>query len=401
MSVARAVLDSVQGALRRQKLGPRAAEAKRTDLKGLPAKDIGADRAIDAGIAWLGRTQDLSKSRDGGSARHFSLIDGWSASYPETSGYIVETLVRYADQTGRREALDRARRMLDWLVAIQYPEGSFQGGMIDQTPKMPVTFNTGQILIGLAAGAALDKRYLDAMRRAADWLVETQEPNGSWQKYATPFARPGDKVYETHVSRGLFDAHAIDPTRGYLEAGMKQVDWALTHQKANGWLASCCLSNPERPLTHTLGYALRGIVSAYLASKEPRYLDAARLTADALLAVLGPDGKLRGRFDQEWRPTVNWVCLTGSSQIAECWLLLHRETGSEDYLRAGLLANSYVRRTITTDRDPDTDGGVKGSFPVNGLYGQWQYLNWACKFTIDANLVELEARGAKPNFQPG
>jgi hypothetical protein len=34
-------------------------------------------------------------------------------------------------------------------------------------------------------------------------------------------------------------------------------------------------------------------------------------------------------------------------------------------------------------------GGVKGSFPVSGGYGRFQYLNWACKFSIDANLLEL------------
>ena len=27
--------------------------------------------------------------------------------------------------------------------------------------------------------------------------------------------------------------------------------------------------------------------------------------------------------------------------------------------------------------------------PVNGGYGTWQYLNWACKFTIDSNCAEL------------
>ena len=37
-------------------------------------------------------------------------------------------------------------------------------------------------------------------------------------------------------------------------------------------------------------------------------------------------------------------------------------------------------------------GGVKGSQPINGDYGKWQYLNWACKFTIDANRAELAAR---------
>jgi hypothetical protein len=69
-------------------------------------------------------------------------------------------------------------------------------------------------------------------------------------------------------------------------------------------------------------------------------------------------------------------------------LLLHREIGRDNYLRAAKSANAYVRKTIELAGDPDIVGGVKGSFPVDGAYGRWQYLNWACKFMIDANMAE-------------
>src|SRR3546814_21159950 len=42
---------------------------------------------------------------------------------------------------------------------------------------------------------------------------------------------------------------------------------------------------------------------------------------------------------------------------------------------------------------PDTSGGVKGAFPVDGDYGAFEYLNWAAKFTIDANRKELALAG--------
>jgi alkylhydroperoxidase family enzyme len=93
--------------------------------------------------------------------------------------------------------------------------------------------------------------------------------------------------------------------------------WALKRQTENGWLATCCLDNPEHPLTHTLGYALRGIVGAYLSSKKRSYLQAACRTADGLLNAQMSNGALPGSLDAGWR----WVCLTGVSQIAHCWLL--------------------------------------------------------------------------------
>ena len=33
---------------------------------------------------------------------------------------------------------------------------------------------------------------------------------------------------------------------------------------------------------------------------------------------------------------------------------------------------------------------MNGSFPVDGEYGKFEYLSWAAKFFIDANILELE-----------
>lgn len=375
--------------LEQVRLPAAARAAQRRDAAGLPVVDPGPVRVIVEGIAWLGRAQDNSRTHDGGVARNYSLIEGWAASYPETTGYIVPTMLRYGEEHDDATAVARGRRMLDWLVSIQLPEGGFQGGTVDHLPRVPVTFNTGQILLGLAAGAGRDRRYLEPMRRAADWLVATQDSDGAWRNHPSPFAEPGEKAYETHVAWGLMEADASDPGRGYLAAALRQVDWAISHQAPNGWFPDCCLSDPRRPLTHTLGYALRGVVEAYLVSRDERYLRAAVRTADGLRSALGADGRLPGRLDAQWRAGADWVCLTGTSQIAHCWLLLYRAIGRDGYLHAARRANAWVRRTVAMSGLPEGRGAVAGSFPVGGEYGRWQYLNWACKFTIDANREEM------------
>ncbi len=380
--------------LRYQAQLPKAAKTEQQkDQQGLPKIDPGARKAVHEGVAWLGRAQDRSLSKDGGVARHFSLVDGWSASYPETTGYIVPTMLAYARKYDDSEVSERARHMLDWLVAIQLPEGGFQGGLIDSTPVVPVTFNTGQILLGLAAGAAeFNEPYFTAMCRAADFLVQTQDPDGCWRSHPTPFAAPGEKVYETHVAWGLLEAARLAPGRGYGRAALKNVQWALSYQQPNGWFSKCCLTDPSQPLTHTLGYVLRGILEAYLFAKDDALLEACRKTADGVLqAIRLEDGYLPGRLTSDWRAGVPWVCLTGSSQIAFCWLKMSEYCGHTPYRDAALAANQYVRRTMVVDSSrPDVSGAVKGSFPVGNDYGRYQYLNWACKFTIDANQLELD-----------
>ncbi|WP_306391380.1 hypothetical protein [Telluria beijingensis] len=362
------------------------------DRRGLAPHDPGREKVIAACTQWLCRAQDRSASQDGGVARDFSLQTGWATSYPETTGYIIPTIIAMARRNDDPDLHARARRMLDWCVAIQFPEGGFQGGKVDAMPRVPVTFNTGQILIGLAAGAAeyQDPRYLDAMHRAAAWLRDSLDDDGCWRKHATPFAKPGEKAYETHVAWGLFEAERVAPGHGYGAAGLRQVDWALGKQQPNGWFASNCLNDPEHPLTHTIGYVLRGVLEAHLLSGRADLLQAAIRTADSLLPAVGPDGYLAGRLDRAFKPAVDYVCLTGSVQIAHCLFLLHRLTGEQRYLEVGRRLTAFVRRTVRFDGPPDTVGGIKGSFPVDGDYGKWEYLNWAAKFCIDANLLEEE-----------
>jgi len=365
-------------------------EAISRDRKGLPNIDMGPREAARAAMEWLKRAQDCSASSDGGVSRHYSLVDGWATSYPETTGYIVPTLIEASLFLKDSELLSRARRMLDWLLSIQFLDGGFPGGRIDQNPAVPVTFNTGQILLGLAAGAKAfgDPKYLEGARRAARFLVDSQDADGAWRRNASPFAEPGEKSYDTHVAWSLFEAGRVAHGEGFELAGLRQVRWAISRMLPNGWFLDNCLDEGE-PFTHTIGYALRGIIEAYRFSNDPQFLNAALRTSTAIEARLETDGRLAGRFDRNWRPAASFSCLTGSVQIAACWFLLGRITGEPKYEAFARRANAYVRRTVHIDGDPGTAGGVKGSHPIDGDYGRFQYLNWAAKFFIDSNLMEL------------
>jgi aminoglycoside N3'-acetyltransferase len=375
-----------------RKLSTQAREEIRRDRDGALGDDAGIARCTAAAIAWLCEAQDRSASHDGGVSRIYSLIDGWHRSYPETTGYIVPTLLNYACRTNDDALRARSRRMLDWLVSIQLPEGGFHGGVVGASSTQPVTFNTGQILLGLAAGAIAfgEAAYLEAMHHAALWLVDTQDEDGCWRAFPSPYVAPGEKTYDTHVAWGLFEAARVAPGAGYEIAAIRNVHWALTHQRANGWFGRCCLQDPMQPLTHSIGYALRGVIEAYRFTGDAQFLAAAMKTADALMRALEPDGFLPGRLLSDWSPAVSWSCLTGTSQIALCWLLLHECTDDAKYLEAASRANRYVRRTMRLDGSVELRGGVKGSFPIDGGYCGLEFPNWAAKFTIDANLAELD-----------
>jgi hypothetical protein len=363
------------------------------DHRELSAEDPGIESAIDCGVAWLCLAQDKSSSQDGGVADLYSLIDGWGPSYPETTGYIIPTFLAYSKLRSVDTVRERARRMLDWLVSIQFADGSFQGGTVDAAKKVPTVFNTGQILLGLAAGVReFGEAYYEPMRRAADWLVRVQEPNGSWRKFESPFVNPGEKTYCAHVAWGLFEAARVVPDTHYADAALANVRWVMSEQNAEGWFSKCDFDNPVEPLTHTLAYAWRGVLEGHIFARDPALLASSRKTAEGFLQAMRGDGLIPGRIRSNWRGTVEWACLTGSVQIAHCWLLLYQLTGEERYREAGYLANSYVRRLVRIAGTPEVVGAVKGSFPVDGEYCEYSYVNWAGKFFVDANILEKEIR---------
>lgn len=375
---------------REASLSEAAKNLRASDHKGLKTQDIELQAAIDLAMAWMITAQQCSATHDGGVARHYSLNTGWAASYPETTGYIVSTFISLGKAENRSDYLECAERMLDWLVGIQMESGAFQGGVITHDP-VPVTFNTGQILLGLASGAGhfSNEQYAKAMHKAAAWLRDTQDDDGCWRKFSTPFAESGDKTYETHVSWGLLEADRIAPGHGYGDAGLRQINWAMTKLTDNGWPEDCCLSNPEAPLSHTLGYALRGFVEGFRFAQDEKILRAAQNLGVGLLSAVDEEGYLPGRLTSSWDAAVPWVCLTGSVQIAASFFDLYSWDNDERWLVAAKSLNKYVRRTIVDSGDPGRVGAIAGSFPIDGDYGKWEYLNWAPKFFVDAQRLEL------------
>jgi hypothetical protein len=369
------------------------AEIRRDRVGGL-GPDPGLDVTVREAISWLLRAQDHSASQDGGIAHSYSLVDGWGTSYPETTGYTIPTLLACASLAGEADIRLRVRRMLDWLVSIQFENGAFQGGRLGREPVVPVLFVTGQILMGLAAAVReFGDMYREPMRRTAQWVKDIQDSDGCWRQGRSPFAMSGEMTYETHVAWGLLEAARLEPDAGFGDAGLANIRWALQHQHENGWIAKCCLDDPANPFTHTIGYALRGIVEGYRFSQDPVLLSAARKTANGLLGALRDDGFLAGRLSSDWSGPVSWSCLTGTVQIAACWFILYQLTGDVRYRDAGCKANRYVRQTVRLDGDEGTRGAIKGTFPVDGGFHPLQYPNWAAKFFIDSHLLEKAAMG--------
>ncbi|KZC18571.1 MULTISPECIES: beta-L-arabinofuranosidase domain-containing protein [Rhodanobacter] len=353
---------------------------------------VDAQAGLQAAAEWLARAQDATGS-GGVSAYYDATKRQWAGAYPETTGYIIPTFLRYAQFSGQPEYRERAIRMAEWETAIQLPEGGVRAGTMDATQVVPTIFNTGQVLFGWLAAwqQTQDARLHDSAMRAADWLVAAQDPDGAWRRHASPFAAHGVNTYNTRVAFALARASQVLQEPRYLDAAVRNVQWALAQMHPNGWLENNDLEDNERPLTHTIAYATRGMLEVGLIAANHAFVNAAARVAQAVARTQRRDGALPGRLDFAWRAASRWTCVTGNAQMAIIWQRLARETGERSWLPAAEDANRF---NLSIQNLAAADGGVRGalpgSHPRSGGYMRNRYPNWAAKFCMDALMLQLE-----------
>ncbi len=344
-----------------------------------------------AAVDWLVRAQDGTPND--GFARGYSLAynpqfggQGWQPSYPETTGYIIPTMLAAARRLNRPELAQRALRAAAWEAAIQLPNGAVQGGVIGQG-RSPAIFNTGQVMLGWLAAfdETGDARFANAARRAGEYMISVQDEDGHWRKGNSEFARKDTTLYNARAAWGLAEAGARLDSAAMREGAHRNLLAVAGMQHPDGWFPKCCLSDPVRPLLHTLAYTVRGLLEGGRVLGDDALLDSASLAARAIARQVRSDGWLAGRFNQDWSGAASWSCLTGEVQMANNWMRLFTITGDRSWLDPVANVIRFVASTQNREsRDPGLHGGIKGSAPLTGDYGRHELLNWATKYFADA-----------------
>ena len=109
----------------------------------------------------------------GVSSAHYADFLGWSKSYPETTGYIITTLIELSKFYNNQTYYNQAVSAGEWLKTLQNKDGSFPSGLINKNKTNPPSvFNTGQIIDGLTELYLYDSdvKWLMMAENAANWL---------------------------------------------------------------------------------------------------------------------------------------------------------------------------------------------------------------------------------------
>ncbi len=347
------------------------------------------------GVAgWLARAQDATT--DGGVSWGYSLRRGWRPSYPETTGYIVPTLLSLAERLPGFDGQARAERAIRFLYPLQLESGAFPGARVDENLTRPSVFNTGQILNGLVAWHRQtgEQEALDRAVRAADWLVSVQDADGAWRRH---IYNDLGVTYTAHASCWLAELGRHAGSERHLAAAVRHAEWVLSQQDPDtGWfdLAGFTAADhaARRSVTHTIVYVLAGLLGTAEAADHAEIRTAVLRAARAMAETLERERWLPGMLDAQWRGLARFACLTGTAQAALVWLRLADVAAADDLIDPAMVAVELVAASQRLDdREPGVRGGIAGSDPVWGDYLGFTYPNWAAKFYADALLARERA----------
>lgn len=358
---------------------------------------------LHAAIDWLCRSMDATPVD--GSSVCFKLYGGWANAYPETTGYIIATLFRYASLYHKPEIAERATRMARWITTLQQDNGALPGGDYKPGTTRPASvFNSGQMIIGLIAAfeETQDQQFLDVAARAAQWLASEQDDTGAWSKHAyrsgfspsyysrvcwpmlMTVAHTGDEAVRAAAGRGL------DFIASKLQANHAILDWGFA---------------PDKPaFTHTIAYTIRGFLEAdRLEPGHQNWVDAGQLTAEKVFRIFELRKRIAGAYDPNWKGSNWYVCLTGNCQLAICWMRLFDVNGDARLVNAACKAIDIVSRNqpLNPLLIKPLKGGIPGSSPIFGRYLTLRYPNWAAKFYADALMMRDDRLAKIERHPPG
>lgn len=312
----------------------------------------------------------------------------WTTGYPEVTGYIIPTMWQTGKLFRDDELIERATRMSTWELNIQRVDGGWEG-QYEGDGKPSIVFNTGQVIRGMIASykETKDEKYLEAAIRAADWIVGTQDEDGSWT--STNFKQM-KRVYDSYVTAPLSELYLITTDQKYALACRKNCDFVLENQLESGWFekADNTLLNNEAPVLHTIAYTIDGLIETGLNLNERKYIESGKFAADKLLHISETSNILPARFDKNWKKRANYSCLTGNAQLGIIFMRLFELTSDRRYINAALKIIDFLAYTQELNGiGKYRRGGIAGSYPIWGMYCPFKYPSWASKYYIDLVLL--------------
>ena len=266
----------------------------------LPPKSGLPPGALEAAVRWLApRTW---RPTEGVRRRASPCVRGWLPAYPETTGYVLGTLLAYGERSGESRWIQDAVEMGDWEIEVQRPDGGSSrdpwAAPIARSSSTPGWFCMGGSTCRTRARGALPRGRTASGRLPGDH----QRDDGTWDPDVEYARIP--HAYNARVAWALLRLRTCERRRNAPRRRPVASSTGSCRAPAPTMAGSRdAFSSPEvRPAPTASPTRCGGCSRAIAITGENAYLDAAvARTPRALMRKLEVHaGHLLANYDASW-----------------------------------------------------------------------------------------------------
>lgn len=339
--------------------------------------------SLKANLNWIYKS---FKANDHlGSSGSRNIFGKWSDPYPETTGYLLPTLLNAAPYFSEENLISLSKLQLKFFESIKTVDGAYSQNMEDSEP---VVFDVAQILLGLIAMVPFMEKSKDILleiRITREWLRDILDDQGNFIAYN--YVKEFQPAYYSRIAWPLGAAENIIDSRPSKKT--KALVQRITEsQNDNHSFKNWGFRKGEPALTHTIAYTLRGLWEYGEMVNSRQIKKQVTQALHRMSKAIRVDEGVAGSYTEEWEGDHSFVCSSGNAQLALLYMVVYERSRDKVFLERIVtllkpLMKAQRKASINT-------GAISSSIPISGSYQRYKYTNWTQKFYSDALIKLLE-----------
>lgn len=346
-------------------------------FKNFIVNEDGLLHLLQENMTWIKKSFEVNNNL--GSSASSGFLGNWSKPYPETTGYLLGTLINASQVLSDQSLLDLAQKQISYFESIQFENGGFQ---ISRNENKSLVFDSSQILLGLCQIYIHNKskRTLNIAKKTYNYLIACMNDIGYF--VVGNYVEDYNPAYYTRIVWALILFEKT--TNKEHKKSLLLLTNLLELKNKNHFFKKLSFHNTPFALTHNLIYTYRGIwESALLLNDKALQKETSNSVSAIVESTIFKDNMFYGEYNEDWKANKTFVCSVGNAQLVCLLIRIINENGNTKLfntipdLMNPLIKSQRKFRILNK-------GAITSSIPIWGKYQRFKYTNWTQKFFSDA-----------------
>jgi len=333
--------------------------------------------SLQLNINWIKKSFKSNKGQ--GSSMYATSWGSWSEDYPETTGYLLPTLIRSSGILKDKKLKALAINQIAYFKSLQLNSGAFK---VSESKAYGNVFDSSQIMLGLIEiHSVINNDDVQQMIiRCYNWLISVINNEGIFIK--ANYKKNYNPSYYSRILWPLLLAEKLITNKSSKSQLLYKYLKSLLNK--NGTFNKCSFDGSPFAFTHNLIYSYRGLLESAKILNDIEFIKKLEVHLSNICDKIIKSNAFYGEYDSQWNGNSSFICSTGNAQLIVVLISIYKKTKNIKVLK---VCSILMKPLLKSQRNYlFNKGAVPSSIPVWGKYQRYRYTNWTQKFYADALL---------------